>query len=961
MKKAARHKVPVAGFSLVEVLVTTALMLLMFGGLFAGVRLMIIIVSNTQAEAGALAIATERLEYIRSLNYFEAGTIGGVVDGPVPQTATSSLNGITYTETVSIQYIDRPDDGLVTDATPDPIPQDSKRVVLSVSWNNRGTTRSINMQTDLIPPGLESIDGGGTIIVNVFDAAVQPLPGVVVHVFNDTFSPTIDDVYYTDSSGRAVIPGAPAGSNYQLSATLPGYSIDQTYVSSSTNPIPNRPPISVATGTVSTLNFQIDVLSDLIVKTIGPPVKSVFSDGFDTSNLIATSTEIVVTGSSVQLAGGAGNYAPLGTLFASTTIPSTLDSWESLDFSGTTTPNSEIRMRVYEVSGFGSTSVFTLIPDSVLPNNNDGFIQGPVNITGISASSYPRLALGATLISSSTAETPLLYDWTLTHIESESALPNIPFTLTGAKTIGIDGSSKPVYKYQQNHSTDGSGSVLIPDLEFDGYSFGLNTGSYTISEIIGGDPYEKQPGINEEVTLVLNGSVAYSLRTTVNDVYNNPIGGASVRLFDGGSFNVTQETSIYGQTYFDSGLSNAVYQIEVSAPGYDSLSQPVTIDGNIETIVQLVAAGSSGGGDATSTPPTSSTYLAGYNTRLPISINGSTLFGSVSDFPVYLNLADLPSSFFSTVQTNGADIRITEGDGLAELPFELVSIDTVSENGQLYFKAPSLSISTTTRFYVYYGSSTASTYADTDTYGAENVWTNNYLAVYHLEEDAAGSGNSGIYRDSTSNNAHGDDYVRDTRKSGDFGRIGLGQSFEESYSDYIELPHTVLDGETDVTLSFWYRTDNSNYRTILSGARNNTSDGANEYLFWFKDQNEVQFFSHGDPRVNFNIMNTNDWVWRHYVSVRDDGNNQTRLYINGVGDNENPQVDSMSTLSIASGGLFIGVDQDSVGGSFGQYLDDPLDEIRIAGTVRNDSWIANSYLNQNTPSSFYTIGSVETE
>ncbi len=556
------------------------------------------------------------------------------------------------------------------------------------------------MQTDLIPPGIESLDGGGTIIVNVFDANVQPVAGATIHVYNDTFTPAINDTYYSDTNGQAVISGVSAGSNYQLRATLPGYSTDQTYIASSTNPVPARPPLSVAAGEISTLYFQIDELSDLTVETIGPPVKAVFSDGFDSDTLVATTTDTTIAGGSVVLAGDAGGYVSSGMVYASATIPATLDSWESFDFNATTTENTELHVSVYSASGYGSTTTFTRVPDSDLPGNSTGFTEGPVNITSIDASVYPRLSLGALLFSSSTAETPELYDWSLTHIASESAIPNVPFTLTGTKTIGRDAFNNPVFKYQQAYTTDGAGSLLIPDLEFDGYSFDVSGSGYTISEIIGGDPYEKKAGVDETVTLILNGSVPYSLRVTVNDTDNNPIAGASVRVYDGASYDSTQETSIYGQSYFGSGLASTTYTIDVSASGYNAVTIPVEIHGNVETQVQLVAVGESGGGGTP--PPTSGSYLAGYNTRIPLSINGSTLFGSVTDFPVYVDLSDLPNSFFSSVQSTGADIRITEEDGITELPFELVDIDTGSRSGQLYFKASSLDVGTTEKFYMYF-------------------------------------------------------------------------------------------------------------------------------------------------------------------------------------------------------------------------------------------------------------------
>ncbi len=945
------------GISLVEVLIVASLITLIFGGLIGGVRLMVIVIANAKAEAGALALANEQIEYIRSLDYFVAGTVGGVVAGPIPQTSTTSLNGIEYTRNVSIQFIDRPQDGLVTDSTPDPIPQDSKRVVVTMSWNDRGTPRSFSMQTDLIPPGLESVDGGGTIVVNVFNKAIQPVSGATVTVYNDTFSPVISDTYISDANGRAIIPGAPSGSNYQLSATRAGYSIDQTYTASATNPIPNRPHISVATGTVSTLNFQIDALGDLTIETIGQPVKGILFDSFTGSGQIGSSTAVAIGSDEVVLAGSPGSYEAIGRVFSTTTEPSTLDSWESFDFNATTTSNTTVRVRVYEAIGVGTSTTYSLVPDGDLPNNSVGFIQGPINITSIPAGTYDRLALGATLTSSSTNETPILYDWSLTHIESEAAEPNIPFTLTGSKTIGLIGSS-PVYKYLQSHTTDGSGSVLIPDMEYDGYSFTLSTGAFTIAEIIGGDPFEKEPGQDDVVTLVLDTTVAYSLRVTVNDIDNDPIAGATVQLQDlSGPYDTTQDTSIYGQTYFSNSLASSTYQLDVAAPGYTSLSVPTfDITGNTEILVQLVESGvgAGPGGGASSTPP--STYLAGYDSRVPVDIDGATLFGTVIDFPVYVDLSDLPTAFFSDTQASGADLRVTESDGQTEVPFELVAIDTGAETGELHFKAPTLSISTSTRFYIYYGSSTASAYAAGDPYGSENVWTNSYLAVYHLEESAAGTGNANVYQDSTSNADHGDDYVTDTDKPGVLGR---GQDMGPS-GDYISLPASVLDNQTNLTTTFWYRTNNSSIQSILSGANGSQ---ANEYLIWFADENDIEFFGHG-PRVYHDLpIFINDSTWRYYASVRDDTSNRSRFYIDGSEIGDSPLNLSLTTLNISNGGVIVGQDQDSVGGGFesSQDTDGPLDELRISSTIRSAAWIGNEFLNQDTPTSFYSVGSIETE
>lgn len=949
------------GITLVELLVVIAILGLIFGGLFGSFQLMFKVVANSKAEAGALALANERLEYIRLFDYYDLGTVGGIPAGTVPQYSTTTLNDVTYNERVLIQYVDDPDDGFGA-LDSNTITADYKRVKVEYTWQVAGDSKTLSLISNIVPPGIETLDGGGTLTINVFDADIAAVEDAVVHLYNDTGTSTIDITTNTGATGVANFPGAPALAGYQITVTKPGYSSAQTYSASSSNPNPDPAHVAVVEYQVTTMNFQIDELSDFTIETIGEPTLSTVSDTFLSDALIASSSGVSVGGGEMVLAGSIGSYATTGTAYASGTAPSTIDSWRSFDFNGTTTASSSFTVRLYSAVGSGTSTVYTLVPDIDLPGNSTGFTGGPVNITSVDPTTYPALSLGATIQSSNSNETARLFDWELTHIEDEPPISGVTFTIVGNKTIGVTAGSQPIYKFSDTGTTDGSGEALFSAIEFDLYDVVIDGGTegYDIKETYGVIPYDLDAGISDTLTMVLASHSAHTLRVSVVDVDSNPIGGASVNLTDIG-FDETLETSIYGQVFFDSGVaSSSDYTLTVDAPGYDqSVDSNVTIGGNVERTVTVAVAGSGGGGTGTTTPPAPpSTYLAGYDTRIPLSIVGTTLFGDVSDFPVYVDLDDLPSGFFSSVQSDGDDIRVTLGDGLTEVAREVVAIDTGSGTGQMHFNAPSLLTSTTTVFYIYYGSSTASGYNDSDTFGRDNVWNNNYLAVYHLEESQAGSGNANLYQDATGNGYHGDDNVDATDKTG---QLGLGQEFQNSFTDNIELPSALLNGRTDLTVSFWYRTDTNNYMSVLSGARNNTSGGANEYLLWFQDRNDVQFFSHGDPRVNFDITNINDNTYRHYTSVRDDTNNQTRFYINANEDNQSPASDSMSALSIASGGLFIGVDQDSIGGGFDQELDGELDELRISAGVRDHTWIENEYLNQATPASFYTVGGVETE
>src|SRR3989344_4871249 len=85
------------GITLIDTLVGSALMLLVFVGIAATFRLSIDVVTNNKARAGAIALGNERMEYLRSLSYSQIGVIGGIPAGNVPQEEEVVYNGITYT------------------------------------------------------------------------------------------------------------------------------------------------------------------------------------------------------------------------------------------------------------------------------------------------------------------------------------------------------------------------------------------------------------------------------------------------------------------------------------------------------------------------------------------------------------------------------------------------------------------------------------------------------------------------------------------------------------------------------------------------------------------------------------------------------------------------------------------------------------------------------------------------
>lgn len=576
------HSTHARGFTLVELLVTAAVTALVFGGITMSVQFAVKLIANAKAKTGAVSLATERLEYIRSLAYDDIGTVAGIPAGPIPQNATATLNGITYVERVLIQFIDAPEDG-EGGADGNGILADYKRIKVEYSWLGHNGTTSIALLSDVAPPGIETTAGGGTLRVNVFDAGIGPVQGAGVRVRNTTTTSTIDTTQYTNAQGIALFAGAPAAADYQITVTKNNYSTDGTYAASSTNPDPVTPPVAVVEGAVSTMNFQIDQLSTLTVRTVEPATTGNFIDSFDDASLIDVANNITLVSGDAVLVGGPGAYVSAGTVFSTSTTPTGIDRWDVATWDAVVPGSGTVLVRVYAVSG-GS---YTLVPDTDLPGNAAGFTGGSAILTGIDVGTYPTLALGAAFTTTNATETPQLHSWSFAYTTDEPPIGAVPFILESTKIIG----NTPVYKYSETHQTDGSGAVTIGDLEWDSYKVTLTGGGYDIAQACAALPFVLEPNTTDTLTLTLVPNTTRTLRVRVVNTSGNPIASADVELSRSG-FSETGETSACGQRFFNTSLADETdYTVAVSASGYDSATVTnVAIHGDETLTVTLNAS-----------------------------------------------------------------------------------------------------------------------------------------------------------------------------------------------------------------------------------------------------------------------------------------------------------------------------------------------------------------------------------
>lgn len=297
------------------------------------------------------------------------------------------------------------------------------------------------------------------------------------------------------------------------------------------------------------------------------------------------------------------------------------------------------------------------------------------------------------------------------------------------------------------------------------------------------------------------------------------------------------------------------------------------------------------------------------------------------------------ADFWSNVKSDGGDIRVTNSAGDTAYSFELENFDSTAETGIVFFNSQGLQTGSDTTYRVYSGNASASLPAASDTLGAQNVWNNNYVGVWHLSES------SGSANDSTSNSNDGT-YQGDlpTQVSG---QLGNAQDLDGT-GDYISANDATLDNG-NITASAWIRPD-ANHKGRFLNQWDSDTDSNRKFLMDFDQPN-------------------NRWV-----GIVDDGTNTESVVPSGVSANTTYHtaltwdgttlsfyVDNSKTTSSGSASgnlqsvteLNIGVDLNGSNNPFQGWID----EVRLLDTALSDNWISTEYNNQSDNTNFWSVTS----
>ena len=305
--------------------------------------------------------------------------------------------------------------------------------------------------------------------------------------------------------------------------------------------------------------------------------------------------------------------------------------------------------------------------------------------------------------------------------------------------------------------------------------------------------------------------------------------------------------------------------------------------------------------------------------RMNFTIDSSKVDETLFNFPVLVML-DSSNYNFSRAQSDGADIRFFDNSNNL-LSYEIEDWDNSSEEAYVWVKLTSISSSNDTKFYMIFGNDIVSTAED-----SASVWSNNYVAVWHLSESG-----TGMRYDSTLNynanpvNYNGDEAITgviagadDFDGSNDHLTTSLYINQSSGSGGYTYMAYAKSDITTTSNRLPIFSTDNGGFDWGLIMTRSSDSVPNSYGLFV------------GDQSVGSGIMDTN---YHHLVGLFDKDSGRGKLYIdNSLSVNQPIDYDD-SSEDLSIGGNF----------NYDEYWNGMIDEARISNVVRSTAWIKTDY------------------
>ncbi len=313
--------------------------------------------------------------------------------------------------------------------------------------------------------------------------------------------------------------------------------------------------------------------------------------------------------------------------------------------------------------------------------------------------------------------------------------------------------------------------------------------------------------------------------------------------------------------------------------------------------------------------------------RRLITVNHAYIDATLTNFTVFVDLHDGVNFDASKAQADGDDIRFVSTDGATVYNYER-EYHTNAGGGHSYYwvKIPSVSDSTDTTFYVYYGNAAAA-----DGENATSAWDSSYKTVLHMSDY---TGTTSWVGDSTVNAAHQQKHAANEPietasgkmyEAQDFTTAGwfIGGSYDVGSAFTIEMWVRPVAGY-DANPSLWSGVHTGTYGNVVF----------DQNLFWYSDgTDKVGWASETGNSYVFSTSTLADNTWGYVACSSYNKNN--KVYVN----------DDAASSYTAANNPAAGVATHYIGtrGDVQQYFKGQMDEFRWSNVQRSDAWIHANY------------------
>ena len=189
-----------------------------------------------------------------------------------------------------------------------------------------------------------------------------------------------------------------------------------------------------------------------------------------------------------------------------------------------------------------------------------------------------------------------------------------------------------------------------------------------------------------------------------------------------------------------------------------------------------------------------------------IVIDKDKVTADLTDFVLYLRMSDLPTDIHDELTSSAGNIRFFTGDGLTEIPRDLVTYDDTDDEGTVfvYCKGFTVSSSTDTTIQVH-KDGVAADYAVGATNGRQATWNHSYLVVWHGTDKTTESTAGYTITETASAGTH-------VTTGGGFGE-GIGYYYNSNTNNGLYVGVSPTTNNYPSTLQAWARPRDANWET----------------------------------------------------------------------------------------------------------------------------------------------------